>query len=63
MSGTMLGLFLKHGLIASYVNAMRKLLLLVLLADEEKEYEDIELSNLKISPSEILALALFASTL
>lgn len=41
---------------------MRKLLLLALCANEEKEYEDIELSNLKISPSELLALEPLAST-
>lgn len=38
---------------------MRKLLLLAPLADEEKEYEDIELSNLKISALELLALEPF----
>lgn len=48
----MLGTFWKTYLIAPYINAMRKSLLLTPFTDEEKEYEDV--SNLRRQPRHIL---------
>lgn len=62
MSGTLLGTF-KNYLTASYINIMKKSLLLAPFADEEKEYEDIKQPmQITTAHSELLALEPLAST-